>query len=99
VFVSKFQETKGVDPLHLPSEYQEGLWGSLVIVEDGTDQDGNWHGWCPLHESEMDPERPTALFNFQSGVLVCNGDPSCHEGKRAISLTNVLTRMYQHDKR
>jgi hypothetical protein len=97
--MSKFTEVKGVDPLHLPSEFQEGLWGASVIAGDGTDQNGSWHGWCPLHDNVMDPDLPSALFNFATGVLVCNGEPSCHEGKRAISLTNVLTRMYAHDKR
>lgn len=97
--MSKFTEAKGIDPLHLPSEYQEGLWGESVIAGDGTDQSGNWHGWCPLHDDAMDPAKPSALFNFATGVMVCNGDPSCHDGKRAISLTNVLTRMYQHGER
>lgn len=91
--MSKF-DGLNVDPMHMPSKFQEDLWGSRIIAEDGTDQDGNWHGWCPLHEAEMDADRPTALFNFQSGVMVCLAEPSCHEGKRAISLTNVLTRMH-----
>jgi hypothetical protein len=90
--MSKFQGLN-VDPLHMPSKYQEELWGNYIIAEDGTDQEGNWHGWCPMHPFPGD-NRPTALFNFQSGVLVCLADPSCHEGKRAISLTNVLTRMH-----
>ena len=92
--MSKFEKS-GADPMHMPSEYQEGLWGTYIIIEDGTDQSGNWHGWCPMHDEARDKDRPTALFNFLSGVLVCNGEPSCHEGKRAISLTNVLTRMHQ----
>jgi len=91
--MSKF-DGLDVNPLHLPSSYQEELWGKYVIAGDGTDLDGDWHGWCPLHDKAEDPERPTALFNFQSGVMVCMGDPSCHEGKRAISLTNVLMRMH-----
>lgn len=92
--MSKFQEMKDVSPIHLPSAYQEGLWGSSIIAEDGTDQNGYWHGWCPIHDEVKDAGKPTAMFNFESGVMVCNGEPSCHEGKRAISLTNVLTRMY-----
>lgn len=92
--MSKFQDAPGVNPVHLPSEYQEGLWGNSVIIKDGTDQNGNWHGWCPIHDNVRDKHRPTALFNFESGVMVCNGEPSCHEGKRSMSLTNVLVRMY-----
>lgn len=88
--MSKFQGLN-INPLHMPSRYQEELWGHYIIVEDGTDQEGNWHGRCPLHTASG----VSALFNFQSGVLVCLGEPSCHEGKRAISLTNVLTRMTQ----
>lgn len=95
--MSKFTEVQGVNPLHLPSQFQEGLWGDSVIVGDGTDPKGNWHGWCPLHDMDMVADKPTALFNFVTGTMVCNGDPSCHEGKRSISLTNVLTRMYSHE--
>ena len=91
--MSKFEKVD-VDPTFKPSAYQEGLWAEWIIIEDETDQAGNWHGWCPLHDTYMNAEKPTALFNFLSGVMVCNGDPSCHEGKRAISLTNVLTRMH-----
>jgi len=92
--LSKFAEVD-VDPTYMPSEYQEGLWGASVITSDKTDQNGNWHGWCPIHDEVKDPAKPTALFNFLTGVMVCNGDPSCHEGKRAMSLTNVLMRMYK----
>lgn len=89
--MSKFQGLTEVDPLHMPSKFQEGLWADYVLVEDRTDPEGNWHGWCPLHK--WDGQNPTALFNFQSGVMVCLGDPCCHDGKGAISLTNVLTQM------
>jgi len=93
--MSKFKDIEGVNPIHLPSEYQEGLWGKCVIVKDGTDQNGNWHGFCPIHDQVRSKAKPTALFNFETGVMVCNGEPSCHEGKRSISLTNVLIRMYK----
>lgn len=92
--MSKFANAEGVNPIHLPSEYQEGLWGDSVIVKDGTDQAGYWHGWCPIHDEVRNPDLPSALFNFESGVMVCQGDPSCHEGQRTMSLTNVLIRMY-----
>lgn len=83
----------------MPSKFQEGLWADYVMEQDGTDTEGNWHGSCPLHT--WGAGEPTALFNFQSGVMVCLGDPCCHEGKRAISLTNVLTQMRSnlHEKR
>lgn len=91
----EFKDVPDVSEQHLPSKHQEGLWGSFVILEDGTDSQGNWHGWCPIHDNVMDPDVPTALFNFLSGVMTCNGEPSCHEGQRTISLTNVLIRMYK----
>jgi hypothetical protein len=78
---------------YFPNEYQSNLWSQQVIVADGTDEEGYWHGWCPLHDNENDPEVPSALINFQKGVLKCLGEPCCHEG-RAISLQNVLVRMY-----
>lgn len=79
--------------MFLPNEFQKNLWWSFVIEEDGTDTEGYWHGWCPIHDNEHDKEVPTALFNFLKGVMKCNGDPCCHEG-RAMSLQNVLMRMY-----
>jgi hypothetical protein len=88
--MSKFQGLK-INPLHMPSKFQEGLWADYVYVEDGTDTEGNWHGRCPLHGGE--DGTPSALFNFQSGVLVCLGEPCCHGAKKAISFTNVLTQM------
>ena len=80
----------------LPSDYQRGLWASLIIEGDGTDVDGFWHAFCPLHDKHHDPEKPSALINFQKGVMKCLGDPCCHKG-RAISLTNTLNRMYRHE--
>jgi hypothetical protein len=79
----------------LPNEFQKNLWWGLVIEKDGTDGEGYWHGWCPLHDNTQDPETPTALFNFLRGVMKCNGEPSCHPGQRAISLQNVFVRMYR----
>jgi hypothetical protein len=76
-----------------PNEFQAKLWSQQLIATDGTDGEGYWHGWCPLHDNENDPEVPTALFNFLKGVMKCNGDPCCHKG-RAISLQNLLIRMY-----
>lgn len=60
------------------------------MVDDGTDQDGYWLGWCAIHDEEHDSEIATAQYNFRKGVMRCLGEPSCHEGKRVVSLTNVL---------
>lgn len=78
----------------LPTILQKGLWWDSIIETDGTDTEGYWHGWCPLHDNERDLGKPTALFNFLKGVMKCNGDPCCHTG-RAISLQNVLIMMYK----
>lgn len=72
----------------LPSAYQLSSWNTYVDWEDGPDDEGDWFGRCPLHQ-----ESANAIFNFKKGVLRCDGEPSCHEGKRAMSLSNVLIRM------
>lgn len=63
------------------------------MSEDGTDESGYWLGWCPLHDDVMDPEIPSAHFNFKAGVLRCLREPSCHEGQRVISLTNATIKL------
>lgn len=79
-----------VSPLYMPSKSQEAMWWHLVMVDDGVDQDGYWLGWCAIHGREQDTEIATAQYNFRKGVMRCLGEPSCHEGKRVVSLTNVL---------
>lgn len=63
------------------------LWG------DGCDDDGNFIGYCPLHDQAMEVEA-SAEFNFRKGVMRCANDPSCHPGKRAMSLGNLAKRMH-----
>jgi hypothetical protein len=78
----------------LPSRFQHSMWGRFVVFADGADPDGNFNGHCPLHDLGGDPERPpSATFNFKSGALRCQGEPSCHKGKRAMSLVNVQIAM------
>lgn len=61
-----------------------------VLWDDGCDDDGNFIGHCPLHDS-MRAVEGSAEFNFTKGVMRCNRD--CHQGKRAMSLTNVQKAM------
>lgn len=61
-----------------------------VLWDDGCDDDGNFIGHCPLHDSDRSVEA-SAEFNFVKGVMRCSKD--CHPGKRAMSLTNVLKAM------
>ena len=80
-----------VSPLVMPTQNQRALWWHFVMADDGVDPDGYWLGHCPIHDLKRDLEVATAQFNFRKGVMRCLGEPSCHEGKRAVSLTNVLT--------
>lgn len=63
------------------------------MPDDGVDLEGNWLGWCAIHDKDHDSELATAQFNFRKGVMRCMGEPSCHEGKRALSLANVMVMM------
>lgn len=78
-----------------PTERQSTMWMDLVFVEDGTTAEGWWIGWCPLHDQVRDPQHATAQFNFQKDVYRCTNDEPCHAPKRAMSLTNLKTRMTQ----
>jgi hypothetical protein len=80
-----------VSPLVMPTKSQRELWWHLVMADDGVDPAGYWLGWCPVHDEEHDPELASAQFNFRKGVMRCLGEPCCHDGKKVISLTNVMT--------
>lgn len=79
----------------LPTPYQYTLWHDFVMWRDGTDPNGNFQGWCPLHDPTRVDHEQGAEFNFDRGVMRCYGD--CHAGKRAMSLSNVKTRMSDGD--
>lgn len=84
-----------VSPLLMPTQSQKDLWWHLVMEADGVDMDGYWLGWCAVHDREHDVEIATAQYNFRKGVMRCLGEPTCHEGKRVVSLTNVLMMMHK----
>jgi hypothetical protein len=74
-----------------PSTYWFAKWQSWIDWSSPVDDEGNFIGSCPLHDAGKSEE--SAVFNFFKGVMRCGGDPSCHEGKRAMSMRNVLARM------
>ncbi len=82
-----------IEPQWLPHPSRYAQFTALVLWEDGCDEAGNFLGFCPLHDKERDVEAPSAEYNFHKGVMRCQGDPSCHDGKRAMSLNNVVARM------
>jgi len=75
--------------MYQPSLFQKERWWRFIIEADGVDQDGWWFGWCPLHGEPGDTEHPTAQFNFRRDSLRCFAEPSCHDGKRGMTLTNA----------
>lgn len=84
-----------VMPAWLPTPARHAQFKDWVLWPDGCDDFGNFLGWCPLH----DPERAldgSAEFNFFKGVMRCQAEFSCHDGKRAVSLTYVVERMPRH---
>lgn len=76
----------------LPSPSRHTQWEAWTLWVDGCDDEGNFLGWCPLHDQARSVEG-SAEFNFYKGIMRCQGDPSCHAGKRAIALNNVVARM------
>jgi hypothetical protein len=73
----------------VPHAKRFDAWKNWVVWDDGCDEDGNWIGFCRLHDTEREHEG-SAEYNFIKNVMRCSG--SCHPGKRAVSLDNVLTR-------
>ena len=78
----------------LPHPKRYAQFVDWVMWSDGCDDDGNFIGWCPLHDQAKATEGASAEFNFRHGVMRCFGDePTCHPGKRAMSLDTVIARM------
>lgn len=77
----------------MPSDHQKRMWSSFTDPSSDPDGDGNWLGWCPIHDRLHADDVPSAHYNFKRGVMRCLNDPPCHEGKRAISLSNLIILM------
>lgn len=78
----------------LPHPNRFTQFHAFVTWSDGCDEKGNFIGHCPLHDKDdEDEDVASAEFNFHKGIMRCFGDPSCHPGKRAVSLDTVARRM------
>lgn len=80
----------------LPTPPRHAQFGAWVLWLDGCDDAGNFLGWCPMHDKDKETEG-SAEFNFHKNIIRCQGDPSCHAGKRAMSLDTVQARMSDVD--
>jgi len=74
----------------LPTAWQHRNFDGWVDIDGGHDMDGNFNGFCRLHDRAKEVEG-SAVYNFKKGAMRCQGDPCCHPGRRAMSLTNVIT--------
>lgn len=79
---------RDVDDWLMPTGPQYTTFKRWVCWGDGTDEQGRFLGWCPLHDQPGDA--PSALFNFNKGMFWCQADPSCHHPRRAMSIQNLL---------
>ena len=79
-------------PMHfLPSVWQYDRFKEFVDWAGGADPSGNFNGHCVMHDREK-TMIASAVYNFDRGVLRCQGEPSCHSPKRAMSLVNALKK-------
>lgn len=76
----------------LPSMQDFTRLRKWVCWADGTDVDGRWLGFCPFHDRSRRSEG-SALYNFVKGMFWCSADPSCHPGRRAMSLNNMYLEL------
>lgn len=82
-----------VQTKHYPTKRQAEVWLKYIITESGTDEQGWWLGWCPLHDKERTPATATARYHFPLGSYRCLADSPCHAPKKAMSLQNLLEQM------
>ena len=86
-----------VRPAFLPSPYRHPQFEPWVLWSEGCDDQGNFIGYCPMHDDGKETEA-SAIYNFLKDVIRCQGDPSCHDGQRAMSLTNVWAGMQSREQ-
>lgn len=70
------------------SQHAMDRWSGWASLDDGCDDQGNYIGWCPLHDPNQQ-ELGSAQYNFIKGVMRCTNDPRCTGTKRAVSLTSL----------
>jgi hypothetical protein len=83
-------ETDELTPLPCMADFD--VWRKWVCWGDGVDVDGRFIGFCPLHDRRRQHEG-SAVFDFPKGMFRCSGDPSCHPGKRALSIQNLYVQL------
>jgi hypothetical protein len=81
----------GVPQRFHPTKQRYKQFWQYVWPEMGADPDGWWYGRCLLHDHNpvKTAHVASAMYNFSKGVMRCMGDPSCHDGKRSMSLSNA----------
>jgi hypothetical protein len=79
----------------LPSKYQWNHFRNWVMIGNVADNSRpyKFYGWCPLHDRVRDPNVPTAIYQFHKAVMRCLADEPCHEGKRGITLVDLMGRL------
>lgn len=86
-----------VDPQYWPSVHQFANWRDLVEWSDGCDPDGYFLGRCPFQYLADRGVDHMARWNFDRGVVRCDGHddfPSCHGPVgRTVSLSTVAAMM------
>lgn len=80
------------DDAFLPSMQDFIRLRKWICWDDGVDADGRFIGFCPLHDHARRSEG-SAVYDFVKGMFRCNGEESCHHGKRAISLYNMYLEL------
>lgn len=85
----------GVPEQFWPTRRQYTIFSPFIAFDKGTDLDGWWYGYCPLHDLRYrSADAPaSAMFHWHYGAMRCLRDDPCHPGKKAISLANLLVRM------
>ncbi len=84
--------SSGVEHCYWPTRSQYTRWWMYIVPEFGVLDEGWWYAHCPLHDPDTEGSEVSAQINFKHGMLRCLAaeDKGCHEGKRGITLSNVI---------
>ena len=73
-----------------PTKVQYARFNMYLKPRLGVTAEGSWHACCPMHDPKAKGEA-SALIQFSEGHFICLS--VCHDGKKAMTLSNVLARM------
>lgn len=90
ILVAEYDWTDGDEFIPSMPEFQR--FRKWVLWADGLDPDNRLIGFCPLHDRSRRTEG-SAVFDFVKGMMWCQASPSCHAGRRAMSLTNLYVEV------